>query len=185
MPKKNKHHKKTFSEICSQLASTSIGSDCTEDLEPKIIESVSDIKEPKIDAHLNPDNQYFRWVLLPEVLRDENDEIGFGKYKKQAEVFLKEIELPLYIKYANKTWREVSSMPHCGFYKKGSLSSKQKAKLNCSFKKYFHDEETIKSITDQLYHVHLRGKHRLYGYRHNSIFYIVLNDKNHNFDKLS
>ncbi len=183
-----KKHKPTFNEMLADLKKSTSkipeGESKECNIDAAIQKEIPAVQVPKIEEKNNPSNQLFRWVFLPEVLRDRNDEFGFGKYKKNGHQFLNEIEVKIYTKYADKTWGDISTLPHCGPYGKKSLSRNQKRKLHCSFKKYFSDENIQKEIQEQLFHISLSYSHRLFGFCYNSIFYIVLNDENHKFDSL-
>ena len=125
-----KKHKPTFNEMLADLKKSTSkipeGESKECNIDAAIQKEIPAVQVPKIEEKNNPSNQLFRWVFLPEVLRDRNDEFGFGKYKKNGHQFLNEIEVKIYTKYADKTWGDICALPHCGPYgKKAYLGIKK------------------------------------------------------------
>jgi len=119
------------------------------------------------------DAQPFRWCFLDDEMRWNNN-FCFKDYKKDLRKFLQEIEQPLFNLYRNLTWYEVNTKENCGKYKEG-LTNGQKAIASFPHK----------PDGEQLYHIKISQKHRLFGYRSDdNIFHITINDPDHEFNKL-
>ncbi len=140
--------------------------------QPKEGEVVSN-NEPKKKE--NPDNDMFRWFFLPENLHWKQSDFGWKDFiaKDGFKRFLTEIESKLYKLYLGQTWGQIDKKNGCGFYKK-DLNKRQKQIL----------ESHMNVNALQVYHIAVNSKHRLFGYRKNGIFYIILNDPKHKFNTI-
>ena len=132
----------------------------------------------------DPDRKPFRWVFLQDCMCLNHADFGWKRYTKNKlptgvgfEGFLTEIEKEIHDRYSSKTFGEVSKMPHCGFFRQTGLTE---AQINF-IRQYFPKQD---GILEQIYHILINQKHRLYGYISNGMFYIVFNDPKHLFNNL-
>ncbi len=144
--------------------------------QPKTEYNFNDILQQKKQnpkSKEDPRKDAFIWNFNLDYMNWNHKDFGWKKVNITKD-FLTNITQNLYIKYNNKTWDEVDNTNHCGAFKKG-LNKQQKEVLKGKL-----DAEKQK----KLYHICLDQRHRLYGYRDNGIFYVVLNDPDHKFNKI-
>lgn len=161
--KKSQCAHKTFAQIQAELK------------KPKHDTTMVSDAQPKIDDTNNPDTKPFRWCFLPNNLKWNHKYFGWKSYctngGKGLKEFTEEIERAIHDLYADKTFGQVSALPHCGYYGTKTLSNAQKNLLRSHI-----------DITQfQVYHIAINDKHRLIGYVENNMFYPILNDIEHQF----
>ena len=130
-------------------------------------ESILKDKEKHARVFLQPDENKFVWAIRSDKI-DWTDST-FGFHTEVLNNFTQTIK-PKLDNYSSMTWNQVMTKDSCHSWDITDIDKKLQERIL-----ELHKENPPESM----YQISLTGRHRIFGYKDKSIFYLMFNDPGH------
>lgn len=140
--------------------------------EKKKTQKSINFKEKHVRSNIRPDGNNFIWAIQSDQIDWKHEYYGFTE--NVLNDFATAIK-PKLDNYCTMTWSEVNNRQHCHSWD-ASNSRISIDMRNRLIELYKND---IDKTPETLYQINLDGTHRIWGYKKDSVFYILFNDPEH------
>ncbi len=129
----------------------------------------SDVNTPKVArSFLKEDNeQIFKWAIRSDKIDCEHSDFGF--HDEIQKKFIEKIA-PCLKAYSSMRWADIRQRSHCHDFDVVQLEKEFQERII---------EKFGENAPETLFQISLTGKHRIFGYVENGVFYILFNDPEH------